>query len=342
MTDWDNGYLPDPKENIDQLQELFIGELYMAANGSMPLKKAPASNHKDAWYYNPRIKEMNKRVNRVRKLFRRHRTDELYRTLLQVTEHAVAVSTEVKQQKWLEWCSGLNGFTSLRRIWSFFNKVVGKNRTNKTAHPDPPAEANRIAQGFADRAKSINLPLPTRRRQEELLPIRSTMINAACDMADNTDTPFTKEELERAFAKTKNTAPGIDGITYSMLRNMGAPAQGFYLRLINKTYVERCRPLTWNQQNIQPVPKPQEENAYQPIALISCTEKVAERMVLNRLKWKVGKLHPRLYGFTEGIGSHECIVDALAAVNNGRALINFIDLEKAYELANAKPFFLPW
>ncbi|XP_068224564.1 probable serine/threonine-protein kinase DDB_G0277165 [Palaemon carinicauda] len=162
------------------------------------------------------------------------------------------------------------------------------------------------------------------------------MVNAACSMADDTDTPFTKEELEGALAKTKNTAPGIDDITYSMLRNMGVPAKRVYLLLINKTYVERCRPLTWNQQNIQPIPKPQEENACRPIALISCMEKVAERMVINRLKWKVGKLHPRLYGFTEGIGTHECIVDVMAAVNNRKALVAFIDLEKAYELASAQ------
>ncbi|XP_068238521.1 uncharacterized protein [Palaemon carinicauda] len=84
------------------------------------------------------------------------------------------------------------------------------------------------------------------------------------------------DELNVALSKTKDKAPGTDLITYSMLTHMGDPAKEIYLQLINKTHVERVRPRLWRQQDTQPVPKPKEENAYRPIALITCTEKVAE------------------------------------------------------------------
>ncbi|XP_068221037.1 uncharacterized protein [Palaemon carinicauda] len=58
-------------------------------------------------------------------------------------------------------------------------------------------------------------------------------------------------------------------------------------------------------------------------------------MVLNRLKWKVGNLHHRLYAFAEGIGTQECITDLMATINDSKALIVFLDLEKAFELASA-------
>ncbi|XP_068223538.1 uncharacterized protein [Palaemon carinicauda] len=228
VTSWADQYDPETNENIDQLQN----NIHQGAPKSRQQLHAREENP-------------------------RHKTEELHRTLLEVTDCAVAVANEVKIQKWLDSCSEMT-------------------------------------------------------------------------------LTFTREELEKALAKTKNTAPGIDGLTYSMLRNKGNPAKGVYLHIINKTFVDRCRPLTWNQQNIHPISKSQEENAYRPIALISCTEKVAERMVLNRLKWKVGRLHPRLYGFTEGIGTHECIVDVMATINNKKALIVFMDLEKAYELASAQ------
>ena len=58
-------------------------------------------------------------------------------------------------------------------------------------------------------------------------------------------------------------------------------------------------------------------------------------MILNRLLWKVGPLHPRLYAYREGIGTQECIADVMTTIGNKRAVVVFLDLEKAYELASA-------
>ncbi|XP_064122433.1 LOW QUALITY PROTEIN: uncharacterized protein LOC135226650 [Macrobrachium nipponense] len=133
----------------------------------------------------------------------------------------------------------------------------------------------------------------------------------------------------------KETAPGADAITYSMLRHMGDPAKQVYLLLVNRTYTEHIRPKKWQQQDTQPIPKPKEPGAYRLISLISSTEKVAERMVLNRLLWKAGPLHHRLYACREGVGTHECLTDVLSAINGKKSKVVFLDLEKAYELANA-------
>ncbi|XP_068241088.1 uncharacterized protein [Palaemon carinicauda] len=130
----------------------------------------------------------------------------------------------------------------------------------------------------------------------------------------------------------------FDGLEHYLMETQDnkrrCAGEGFSI-LINKTHVERVRPRLWRQQDTQPVPKPKEENAYRPIALITCTEKVAERMVLNRLKWKIGKLHHRLYAFTDGVGTHECITDLMATINESHSLVVFLDLEKAFELASS-------
>ncbi|XP_068227422.1 chymotrypsin-like protease CTRL-1 [Palaemon carinicauda] len=45
-------------------------------------------------------------------------------------------------------------------------------------------------------------------------------------MVDDTDSPYTMEELNTALARgRKDTVPGADLITYSMLRNMGSHAK---------------------------------------------------------------------------------------------------------------------
>ncbi|XP_068203084.1 uncharacterized protein [Palaemon carinicauda] len=301
MTVWALEYIKNPHIDISTLSLDFNKQLDAAASVSMPQKKHSERKHADAWYYNSCIKEMNTRINRTRKLFRRYRTDELHDLAVEIIKHSVQVSLEVKTDKWYSWCHEANFSTSLANIWGWFNKVSGKYSTPRVTHPDPLAEANRIGNNFADRAKSTNLPLQTINRQRTLLPIRNNIIETACNMRDDTDSPYTMEQLNTALAKgRKDTAPGADFITYSMLRSMGSHAKLVYLHLITG-HIERLCPTTWNQQDTKPLPKPKEPDTYRRIALISCTEKVAERMVLNRLQWKIGQLHHHLYAYRSGI-----------------------------------------
>ena len=57
-------------------------------------------------------------------------------------------------------------------------------------------------------------------------------------------------------------------------------------------------------------------------------------MVLARAKWKVGELHTNLYMYIEGKSTTQCIMDILVTVNNKKATVLFLDLEKAFEPAN--------
>ncbi|XP_068203623.1 uncharacterized protein [Palaemon carinicauda] len=327
MTEWTLEYIKNPHIDISTLSLYLNKQLDAAASVSMPQKKHSERKHTDVWYYNRRIKEMNARINQTRKLFRRYRTNELLDLLVVIIKHSVQISLEVKTEKWFLWCHEVNFSTSLAKIWGWFNKVCGKYSTPRVIHPDPLAEAN----NFADRAKSTNLPLQTINRQRILLLIRNNIIEATCNMRDDTDNPYTMQELNTALAKgRKDTAPGANLIKYSMLRNVGRHAKLVYMHLINRTHTERLHLITWNQLDTKPITKPKEPDTYQPIALISCTQKVAEGMVLNKLQWKIGQLHHRLYAYRHGIGTQECITDVLTTVNDKKVFVIFLDLEKAF------------
>ncbi|XP_064121648.1 uncharacterized protein LOC135226131 [Macrobrachium nipponense] len=105
-------------------------------------------------------------------------------------------------------------------MFKWFNKVSVKSRPTQAHHPNPQAEANRLAQHFVERTKSTHLPPATRERQEALNPERWRIINTACNNFNDTDTPFTMKELDKALQKGADTASGADMITYSMLKNM--------------------------------------------------------------------------------------------------------------------------
>ena len=71
--------------------------------------------------------------------------------------------------------------------------------------------------------------------QESLDEGRWERIEAACYLPDDADCPFKIEELRRCKQQGKDTAPGADGISYSMIANMGPGAEILFLGLINKT-----------------------------------------------------------------------------------------------------------
>ena len=151
---------------------------------------------------------------------------------------------------------------------------------------------------------------------------------------DEADVQYTLMELRNSYKKGKDTAPGWDKITYTMIRNLGLTGEVALLRLINQTHTEQQQPRAWNLQDTQPIPKPKDPQNPGPIAFTSCLGKTAEKMILERLKHRVGPLHPHLYAYQEGVGTTECITDVLNCINNRPALVASLDFEKAFELAN--------
>lgn len=71
-----------------------------------------------------------------------------------------------------------------------------------------------------------------------------------------------------------------------------------------------------------------------PISLLSSTGKLMERMVLARLKWQVGELHPSLFAFQSRRSTTTCLMTLLGTLRSRSGLVVFLDLEKAFEMAS--------
>ena len=118
------------------------------------------------------------------------------------------------------------------------------------------------------------------------------MVKDACEEPDVADVPFTPGELVRARIRRRgrDTAPGADRVTYSMLAHAGPAGDAALLSLLNASWLVGRLPSAWKEADIQPIPKPREPAKLRPIFLASCAAKTAERMVLSRLQWRVGAL----------------------------------------------------
>ena len=332
MQRWAESYIIP--EDINLFEKHLIEAIHAAADKAMPKKSFGKHNFKDSWYYCEEVRMLKTRLNRVRKLYRKKPTLENRELLTTVNNDTQLRLTEIRTEKWMEWCTTICQHTSLAKIWKFLKMISGKYNKAQATHPQPAEEAERVANKFADRTKSTNLSQETQQIQEQLAPMRNNAIEQACQQRDSTDVKYTVHELRQTYKKGKDTAPGADKITYTMIACLGEAGEIKVLELINKTHVERSRPENWNKQDTQPIPKPKDPENPRPIALVSCIEKTAEKMVLKRLQYKTGPLDKHLYAYQEGLSTTECITDVLSYIDGTKAVVAFIDYEKAFELAS--------
>ena len=320
--------------DINIFEQQLIAAVHNAANKAMPKKSTGNHTFKDSWYYCQEVRELKTRLNRVRKLHKRRPSAENHELLIAVNNDTQQRLTNIRTEKWMEWCAQISQHSTLAQIWKFLKMVSGKYSKCEAIHPNPEQEAERLANKFAERTKTSNLPLETQQLQEQLAPMRLNAIEQACNRPDVTDTPYTIEELRNTYKKGKDTAPGADKITYTMISCLGQAGEHMVLELVNRTHLQRVRPESWNKQDTQPIPKPKDPENPRPIALVSCVEKTAEKMALKRLQFKLGPLHKNLYAYQEGVSTTECITDVLSYIDGKKAAVAFIDFEKAFELAS--------
>ncbi|KAK3876644.1 hypothetical protein Pcinc_018573 [Petrolisthes cinctipes] len=106
-------------------------------------------------------------------------------------------------------------------MWRSVRTASGTAPSRPAAHPHPQQEAERIATTFTSRGSSDQLPLHTRRTQQQLQPHRDEAVREAMEVTDMTDLPFSLQELQQAKRRGRDTATGADGVPYSMLAHAG-------------------------------------------------------------------------------------------------------------------------
>lgn len=79
------------------------------------------------------------------------------------------------------------------------------------------------------------------------------------------------------------------------------------------SYASGELPGYWKEATIVPVPKPHDPASPRPISLTSCFSKMLEKIVLNRLLYRIeDQLHDSLNGFIKGSSTSSCIATYLA------------------------------
>ncbi|KAK3895206.1 hypothetical protein Pcinc_001066 [Petrolisthes cinctipes] len=224
---WADYQQPD---DLHQQERDLTAAIQTAATTAIPIC-APSRRHRtDWWYNNDEVREHNHRVNLHRKLYNPNNL----RLLQEVVARVQQVSLRAKEDKWLEWCATFSQHTSLGQMWRSVKTASGAAPPRPAAHPHPQQEAERLATIFTSRGSSNQLPLHTRRTQQQLQPHRDEAVREAMEVADKTDRPLSLQELQQAKRRGRDTATGADGVPYSMLAHAG---------LAGDAALEKCQDL---------------------------------------------------------------------------------------------------
>ena len=169
-------------------------------------------------------------------------------------------------------------------------------------------------------------------------------VDFSTDQRMGYNSPLTEDELEYALSLAKkDSAPGADEVSYSMLRNLAPSGKALLLNLLNRAFKEGKFPEKWKEALIIPILKegkqPTSPGSYRPIALTSCICKVFERMLNRRLVWYLesrGYVNRQQSGFRRGRSTIDCLAalskEAHDAYRRKQYLFCvFFDLEKAYD-----------
>ena len=190
---------------------------------------------------------------------------------------------------------------------------------------------------FIDWSDEDVLPIEVRTRQEAQEAERKSTIDRAIDLTAREDRPFSMGEVLQVLKRLGKSAPGEDGISYALLKQLPQPVLMRILGVLNRSWQDGKLPQVWKRATIVSMPKPGREEQYRPISLLPFLSKVMERLVQTRIRESISEDHPNLFGFRKGVGIGDAvgyvtalISDRAHAPGSKRSFTLFIDLEKVY------------
>ena len=155
--------------------------------------------------------------------------------------------------------------------------------------------------------------------------------------------PFSLAELESQLGQCKDSAPGPDDITITMVKKLTYNSRLALLNSLNGLWESQQFPDQWTKEVKIPLLKPGKDpclpSSYRPISLTSSICKLFERMVNCRLMWFLEKnelLNPLQSGFRKNKSTIDALSQLVCQVERGfeekkHTTAVFFYLEKAYD-----------
>ena len=321
-----------------------------AAHHCMPCTSHNYSKPPVPWW-NDACKTARLQRVRAERALRRHHTLEHRIAYNRARSHMRYIINCARRDSWHTFISSINQDLSLHQVWERVQRINGKFAPTplpvlRAADGSLLSDHADVATAFAEHFSRVSSDIhytPQFLRHKNICEQRH--INFATQELLSYNDPISPLELSTALASTKQSSPGSDGVTYSMIIHAHPTLRTALLCLYNKIFLEQHFPLDWNTALVLPILKPRKEPShcvnYRPICLTSCLCKLLEKVINSRLIWflEVNNLISLSQsGFRRNRSTTDHLVhleqdlrQAMAA--NQHTIAVFFDIQKAYDTA---------
>ena len=315
--------LPPDKQTYAQ----FLDALRSAADSSFPRRRqdSPNSQHVPKTWWTPACATAVSDRNDALATYLNSRSAANFEAWRQARLSASDVIRRAKRDNWNKFIEELQPTADMPTLWRLQRRHTGRRPPN----PSPGDWLEDFLHLYSPDSAPAAPPPPFQ------------------DPTADADAPdlaalFTLEELDHALHQVRDSAPGMDGITATMLSHLPPEGKQVLLRLLNNFWCSADFPDSWHQQLLLPILKPgkppESAASYRPIALASIIYKLFERLIKPRLEWWMeanNLLDPQQYGFRKGSSTSDALgllsaTVALATAQGQYAAALFVDIAGAY------------
>jgi len=221
------------------------------------------------------------------------------------------------------------GLNPIRQIHALSNPYTRQTTTNNYEI------ANILAQHWSDLAKDSNFTQKFRNNKYKTNNLNYQPSLTAQEIEKN----ITKLELLSALQTLKGSTPGLNRISYQMIKHSSLTTKNRITNLFNQirnNYI----PQSYKNSLIIPIPKPNtdktEPTSYRPISLNCCLSKTLDKIIAKRLWWFVTHnkfLNPNQFGFKKGKSTSDSLlyVDYLIMKSRKHTSLITLDFSRAFD-----------
>jgi len=193
------------------------------------------------WTLDRRIKAAERQAIEDSHVYQRDPTPDNLQQYQTSSNALVALQQCAYRDAWHDFTNTINHQTSIGSMWRLIKRVV-KKKTSSALHHSPVQYAQDLVETWSQQSSVHSLPSHVQELLSTQKTRRALRLSAALLRKDEEDDiPITGDELRRALASGRTSAPGDDGITYSILRLLlkvtGDPLLQLYNLCLRHGYV---------------------------------------------------------------------------------------------------------
>lgn len=263
-------------------------------------------------------------------------------------------SNKFKEEKWISTTSSLD-YRDGKKYWNQFKTLTSQNQRKPihltTNNGTISSDNQEVANLFANHLNLIHTT-----PQNELFndgfytkthhtTRRFFTVPPPISLNDQDPLlhPATNEEISTIIKNGRNSAPGEDSISRTILKKVPDNTINTIRHIVNKCLSHAYFPAPWKTAITIMLPKPNSDpllpSSYRPISLLPVMGKILEKILTDRLQSyteNFNLLPPFQFGFRKSRSTTDALVklqtDVSQAINTAHCtLAVFLDIEKAFD-----------